>query len=160
MIATCGSLFFSKVKAMVIFGAANLAILLICNGVQAVRVHLSVVCIRSGCKCDHPRLLLEKQRRPAIPLRLARPGPSGGKQVAARSLSLGLRADRGRQKTAVVRAHFFGHELVQQGVHAQDEVAILFRIEGEIVRLERVVLQVKELDVVVVAEFARALPAY
>jgi hypothetical protein len=29
VIATCGSLFFSKVKAMVIFGAANLAILLI-----------------------------------------------------------------------------------------------------------------------------------
>jgi hypothetical protein len=28
VIATCGSLFFSKVKAMVIFGAANLAILL------------------------------------------------------------------------------------------------------------------------------------
>jgi hypothetical protein len=29
VIATCGSLFFSKVKAMVAFGAANLAILLI-----------------------------------------------------------------------------------------------------------------------------------
>jgi hypothetical protein len=29
VIATCGSLFFSKVRAMVIFGAANLAILLI-----------------------------------------------------------------------------------------------------------------------------------
>jgi hypothetical protein len=28
VIATCGSLFFSKVKAMVLFGAANLAILL------------------------------------------------------------------------------------------------------------------------------------
>ena len=29
VIATCGSLFFSKVRAMVLFGAANLAILLI-----------------------------------------------------------------------------------------------------------------------------------
>jgi type IV secretory pathway VirB2 component (pilin) len=29
VIATCGSLFFSKVRAMLIFGAANLAILLI-----------------------------------------------------------------------------------------------------------------------------------
>ena len=29
MIATCGSLFFSKVKDMVIFGAANLAILMV-----------------------------------------------------------------------------------------------------------------------------------
>jgi hypothetical protein len=29
VIATCGSLFFSKIRAMVIFGAANLAILLV-----------------------------------------------------------------------------------------------------------------------------------
>jgi hypothetical protein len=29
VIATCGSLFFSKVRAMVMFGAANLAILLV-----------------------------------------------------------------------------------------------------------------------------------
>jgi hypothetical protein len=29
VIATCGSLFFSKIKLMVIFGAANLAILLV-----------------------------------------------------------------------------------------------------------------------------------
>jgi hypothetical protein len=29
VIATCGSLFFSKVKAMVIFGTANLTILLV-----------------------------------------------------------------------------------------------------------------------------------
>jgi hypothetical protein len=34
VIATCGSLFFSKVKDMVIFGAANLVILL---GVMAVK---------------------------------------------------------------------------------------------------------------------------
>jgi hypothetical protein len=29
VIATCGSLFFSKIKAMIIFGAANLTILLV-----------------------------------------------------------------------------------------------------------------------------------
>jgi len=29
VIATCGSLFFSKIRSMVVFGAANLAILLI-----------------------------------------------------------------------------------------------------------------------------------
>jgi hypothetical protein len=29
VIATCGSLFFSKIKMMVVFGAANLAILLV-----------------------------------------------------------------------------------------------------------------------------------
>jgi len=34
MIATCGSLFFSKVKAMVIFGAANLTILLVVTSVK------------------------------------------------------------------------------------------------------------------------------
>jgi hypothetical protein len=34
VIATCGSLFFSKVRAMVIFGAANLAILLVVMGVK------------------------------------------------------------------------------------------------------------------------------
>ncbi|MGA8529431.1 MAG: DUF6629 family protein [Acidobacteriaceae bacterium] len=34
VIATCGSLFFSKVRAMVIFGAANLAILLIVAAVK------------------------------------------------------------------------------------------------------------------------------
>jgi len=68
---------------------------------------------------------------------------------AGHSLSPGLGADRGGQKTTVVLAHFLGHELVQQGVHAQDEGLVLLRVEGEIVRLERVVLQVKELDVVV-----------
>jgi hypothetical protein len=34
LIATCGSLFFSKVRAMVIFGAANLAILLVVAAVK------------------------------------------------------------------------------------------------------------------------------
>jgi hypothetical protein len=32
VIATCGSLFFSKIKMMVVFGAANLAILLVVMG--------------------------------------------------------------------------------------------------------------------------------
>jgi hypothetical protein len=34
IIATCGSLFFSKIKTMVIFGAVNLAILLLVTGVK------------------------------------------------------------------------------------------------------------------------------
>jgi len=34
LIATCGSLFFSRVKAMVIFGSANLAILLLVTAVK------------------------------------------------------------------------------------------------------------------------------
>ena len=35
VIATCGSLFFSKIRMMVIFGAANLAILLIVDAIKA-----------------------------------------------------------------------------------------------------------------------------
>jgi hypothetical protein len=34
VIATCGSLFFSKVRAMVIFGAANLAIILVVMAIK------------------------------------------------------------------------------------------------------------------------------
>ncbi len=41
------------------------------NGVQTVRVHLAMVCVRCGGECDHTRLFLEKQRRPASPLRVA-----------------------------------------------------------------------------------------
>ena len=33
-----------------------------CNGVQTIRVHLAVVRVRGGRKCDHPLLLLAKQR--------------------------------------------------------------------------------------------------
>ena len=62
VIATCGSLFFSKVRTMVIFGAANLAILLVVMDGQALCVHLALVCLRSRRKCDHSRLFLEKQR--------------------------------------------------------------------------------------------------
>ena len=34
VIATCGSLFFSKIRAMVVFGAVNLAILLVVAAVK------------------------------------------------------------------------------------------------------------------------------
>ena len=71
VIATCGSLFFSKVRAMVIFGAANLVILLSCDGVQEVRVHLAMVCVRGDRECDHPCLLLEEPQNPAPTLRIA-----------------------------------------------------------------------------------------
>src|ERR1700682_3122131 len=55
-----------------------------------------------------------------------------------------------RQKTTAVLAHFICHEFVQQGVHAQDEVLVVLWGQGQIARLERIVPQVKELDVVVV----------
>src|ERR1700728_1847134 len=47
VIATCGSLFFSKVRDMVIFGAA-------------VRVHIALVRVCGSRERDHPGLLLEK----------------------------------------------------------------------------------------------------
>ena len=43
-----------------------------CNGGQAIRVHVVMVCVRGGCKCDHPRLLLEKPERAAVPVCLGR----------------------------------------------------------------------------------------
>src|ERR1700688_4359558 len=43
-----------------------------CNGGQAIRVHVVMVCVRGGCKCDHPPLLLEKPERAAVPVCLGR----------------------------------------------------------------------------------------
>ena len=62
---------------------------------------------------------------------------------------MGLWANRGGQKATIVLAHFLCHELVQQRVHAKYDILVLDGIEGEVVRLERVVLQVEELEVVV-----------
>ncbi len=42
------------------------------NGSQAVHLHLAMVCLRSGPKCDHPRVFLEKPRRSAVRLRVGR----------------------------------------------------------------------------------------
>ena len=42
------------------------------HGGQALRLHLALVCVRGDRECDHPRLLLEKPRRPAVPLRIAK----------------------------------------------------------------------------------------
>src|ERR1700722_10987619 len=60
-----------------------------------------------------------------------------------------LGSDRGGEKAAVVLAHFLGDELVEQGVHAQDDIPILLRVDREIVLFARVVLEVEELKVVV-----------
>jgi hypothetical protein len=43
-----------------------------CNGVQAVRVHLPLVCIRGGRQCHHSRLLPEQPPTAAVPLCLAK----------------------------------------------------------------------------------------
>jgi hypothetical protein len=43
-----------------------------CNGGQAIRVHVVMVCVRGGGKCDHSRLLLEKPQRAAVPVCLGR----------------------------------------------------------------------------------------
>jgi len=39
------------------------------NGIQAPRLHVAMVRLRSNRKRDHPRLFLEEQRRPAVPVR-------------------------------------------------------------------------------------------
>ena len=51
-----------------------------CNGVQAIRVHLVMVCVRGGGKCDHPRLLLEeatKSGRSCTPRNVIKPVKMG-----------------------------------------------------------------------------------
>ena len=70
VIATCGSLFFSKIKMMVVFGAANLAILL---AVMAFKRYAftSLWCAYAAIAsviilC----LLLDEQRRAAVRLRI------------------------------------------------------------------------------------------
>ena len=55
--------------------------------------------------------------------------------------------------TVVVFAHFLGDELVKQGVHPQNEIFVFIRIQRQIAGLERVILQVEELDVVVPHDF-------
>ena len=60
VIVTCGSLLFSKIKDMVIFGIANLAILLVVMAFKRYAFTSLVVRLRGGCKCDYPGLLLEE----------------------------------------------------------------------------------------------------
>jgi len=71
VIATCGSLFFSKIKPMILFGVANLAILLVVMEVKALRLHLAVVRLRCRRKRDHSRLLLEEPRGVPVHVRVA-----------------------------------------------------------------------------------------
>ena len=61
IIATCGSLFFSKVTDMTIFGGGEPHHLASSDGGQAICVHFRVVCLRCRRKCDHPCVLLEEQ---------------------------------------------------------------------------------------------------
>ena len=71
VIATCGSLFFSKIRPMIIFGVRQPGNSPGCNGGQALRLHFALVRLRRGRKRDHPRLLLEKSRKPPVALRVA-----------------------------------------------------------------------------------------
>ena len=43
------------------------------NGIQALRLHVALVRVRGNRKRNHPRVFLEEQRGPAVPLRLVRP---------------------------------------------------------------------------------------
>ena len=66
VIVTCGSLLFSKINDMVLFGIANVVILLDRDGRQALRFHLGMVRVCRGRQRHHPRVLLEEPRHAAI----------------------------------------------------------------------------------------------
>ena len=66
IIATCGSLFFSKIRDMVMFGVANLVILLVVMASEALRFYFGVVRLRGGGKRHRPRLFLEESRKKAV----------------------------------------------------------------------------------------------
>jgi hypothetical protein len=71
VMATFGSLFFSKVKMMVLFGAANLAILLVVMEVKRYAFTSLWCAYAAVAESDHPGLLLDQQRSPSIQLRRA-----------------------------------------------------------------------------------------
>lgn len=48
-----------------------------------------------------------------------------------------------QDRATVIGADLLGHKIVQQAVHPQDRVSILFRREGQIVHLIRIVLQIE-----------------
>jgi hypothetical protein len=52
------------------------------------------------------------------------------------------------KKAAVIDANFLGNELVEQLVHPQNRLAVLFRFDGQVVHFFRIALQIEKLDVV------------
>src|SRR5215475_8715961 len=69
-----------------------------------------------------------------------------------------LRTDRYRQEISViVIADLLRHQLVEQAVHTQDKILILLAIEGEIVQLVGILLQVEQLNVVVLKDLVESL---
>jgi hypothetical protein len=70
VIATCGSLFFSKIK-MIGLRRGQSGDTAHSDGVQAVCVHFALVRLRCDRQPDHPGILLEKQGTTAVRLRLA-----------------------------------------------------------------------------------------
>jgi len=71
VIATCGSLFFFEDQNDGDVRRGKPGDTADCPGVQAIRVHLVMVCVRGGGKRDHPCLLLEEPCRTAVPVCLA-----------------------------------------------------------------------------------------
>jgi hypothetical protein len=72
VIATCGSLFFSKIKMMLVFGAANLVILLVVMEFKRY-AFTSLWCAYAAIASVIILAYLEKHRRAAVPVRVARP---------------------------------------------------------------------------------------
>ena len=69
VIATCGSLFMSKIRPMIAFRRRQPGDSADRDGGEALRVHLPVVRLRRRCQRDHPRLFLEEPRAPPVLLR-------------------------------------------------------------------------------------------
>lgn len=68
VLVTCGSLFFSHVRAMVIFGIANLSILLITMAVREYALHLGLVRLCSDREHHHLVRPATEQGTAPVPL--------------------------------------------------------------------------------------------
>jgi hypothetical protein len=58
-----------------------------------------------------------------------------------------------RQKPTIVDANFFFDQVVQQLVHPQDCVSVLFRLNGKVVHFFGVILQIEKLQIIVRHDF-------
>ena len=60
-----------------------------------------------------------------------------------------FRTDRSGQKGAVILADFFGHQLVEQSIHALDRIFVLLSLQGEVVQLVGILIEIEQLNVIV-----------
>src|SRR5262249_57999532 len=63
-----------------------------------------------------------------------------------------FRTHRGGQKGAIILADLFGHQVVEQGIHAQDRVFVFVALQSEVMQLVRILAEIEKLDVVVLED--------